>query len=199
MLLHTIPVGSLQTNCYLLTAEDTREAILIDPGAEAEKIISFINKYELKITHIINTHGHYDHVGANGPIQKVTGAPIYLHPLDFPTLEVTRSWGLVDSPVPDEKLCEGQIFQIADIKLKVIHTPGHSPGGISLVGENFIFTGDTLFAGCIGRYDFPGSSRENILASVKMLMGYPYDTIIYPGHGPQSTIGRERRIRLEDY
>ena len=195
--IQTVPVGALRANCYLVSDSETQDAMIIDPGAQPDRILSVLSRHSWKVKYIINTHGHYDHVGANGPIQQATQAPIYMHPLDFPVLEITREWGPVDSPVPGKELADGQVLAVGAYAFVVIHTPGHSQGGICLYGNDVVFTGDTLFAGGIGRYDFPGSSKSAIMDSLKRLLELPDATIVYPGHGPSTTIGTERVANME--
>ncbi|MFH1428255.1 MAG: MBL fold metallo-hydrolase [Candidatus Margulisiibacteriota bacterium] len=196
MFIRIIPVGELRTNCYIVADEVSKDAMIIDPGAQPERILPIIERKQFKVLYIINTHGHYDHVGANGPVQEATGAPILMHHEDIPVLEVMRSWGRVDSPPPEAELFEGQVIEVGSLSFTVIHTPGHSPGGVSLVGEGVVFSGDTLFAGCVGRYDLPGSSKAALKNSLQKLMQLPDDTIVYPGHDVKTTIGAERRVRV---
>ncbi|MFC1478569.1 MBL fold metallo-hydrolase [Candidatus Margulisiibacteriota bacterium] len=196
MFLQIIPVGELETNCYIVADPDTLDAMVIDPGHNEERILPVITANKLKVLYIVNTHGHYDHVGANGPVQQATGAPILMHHEDIPVLETMRSWGRVDSPPPGAELFEGQVLEVGSLRFTVIHTPGHSPGGVSLAGEGVVFSGDTLFAGCVGRYDLPGSSKEALKNSLEKLMQLPDETIVYPGHDISTTIGDERRVRV---
>lgn len=197
-------VGTLGTNCYLIGCEEKREAAIIDPGfdnvKEAEKIMKIAEKEKLHIKYIINTHGHLDHISGNGIFKKMTGAPILIHEDDAPMLtsSVRNLSGTyrdeITSPPADQLLHEGDIIIIGNIKLKVIHTPGHSKGGISLVYDGIVFTGDTLFAGSIGRTDFPDSSYKEIINSIRTKLAILPDYLkVYSGHGPTSTIGEEKR------
>lgn len=182
------PVGMQLTNCYLVGQVETREALIIDPGTdretEAKKILKEIESNGFKIKYIINTHGHPDHTGGNEIFKEATGAPILIHELDAPMLK---------GPFADETLQDGDTVQVGAIMLRVQHTPGHSQGSISLIGNDVVFTGDTLFAGSIGRYDLPGGSLPEIKKSLKKLMTLPDHMKVYPGHGPTSTIGKERK------
>lgn len=194
-ILETIVVGSMQVNCYILGCPRTSEAIVIDPGDEPERIKKRLNARGLKLKFIVNTHGHADHIGANVAL----GAPVYIHRLDAefltkPQLNLSAMFGLpITLPMPAKLLEEGQKLEAGQISLKVIHTPGHTPGGICLDAGEFIFTGDTLFAQGIGRSDFPYASEEDLLSSIReRLLILPDKTVIYPGHGPCSTIGEER-------
>ncbi|KYH32358.1 MBL fold metallo-hydrolase [Neomoorella mulderi] len=200
MFLKTLVVGPIGTNCYLVGCQETKEGAVIDPGAEGERILAAAREAGLKIRYIINTHGHIDHIGANGAIKNATGAAILIHRDDAPFLtEPGRNLSVlmgtrVSSPGADRLLQEGDTITIGrTITLTVIHTPGHTPGGICLQGEGLIFTGDTLFAGSIGRTDFPGGSFNQLLNSIKEKLFVLDDELeIYPGHGPASTIGAER-------
>jgi glyoxylase-like metal-dependent hydrolase (beta-lactamase superfamily II) len=204
MIIKMFTFGMYLTNCYVVGCEETKEAIVIDPGfdrdVEAEEVIRFIDQNGLRVKYIINTHGHVDHTAGNGIMKKATGAPILIHEDDAVMISgdakaMSRIFGFhATSPPADKMLHNGDIIQVGCIKLLVLHTPGHSEGGISLLGENFVFTGDTLFAGSIGRTDFPGASFEEIINSIKTkLITVPDHFKIYPGHGPASTIGEEKR------
>jgi hydroxyacylglutathione hydrolase len=193
-------VGPIQSNCYIVGCEKTREAAVIDPGGDADKILFTLAKDKLRCLYIINTHGHFDHSADNKRLKEVTGAQLLIHPADAPMI-LNQSmgggmWGLhVDnSPPPDRYLGEGDIITFGDISLKVLHTPGHSPGGISLVTDKMVFVGDTLFAGSIGRTDFPGGDYEGLLRQVRnKIFTLGDDVVVYPGHGPKTTVGRERK------
>ena len=204
MIIKMFTFGMYFTNCYVAGCEETKEAIVIDPGfdrdAEAEKVLGFIKQNDLRVKYIINTHGHSDHTAGNGIMKKATGAPILIHENDAVMLTgvartMSRIFGLrATSPQADKTLHNGDVIQFGRVKLVVLHTPGHSEGGISLLGEDFVFTGDTLFAGSIGRTDFPGGSFEEIMSSIKTkLATLPDHFKVYPGHGPVSTIGEEKR------
>lgn len=187
-----LEVTEFFTNCYLIACSQTLEAAVIDPGGEAHRIIKAIQDQRLKVRYIINTHGHIDHVGANVPVKEATGAEVLIHRDDQPYLLRPPKAGVKPHPA-DRTLEEGTTLLIGrTVILKVLHTPGHTPGGICLVGDGFIFTGDTLFAGSIGRTDFPGGSYRELMRSIKKLLAYPDETVIYPGHGPSSTLGVEK-------
>jgi len=199
MVLTRLVVGPLQVNCYILADEKTRDAVVIDPGDDAADILKVIKDKGLKVKYIINTHAHFDHVGANRALKEATGAELLLHEADAAVLSTvshqSRSFGMGDvkSPSADRYVKQGDILKAGEISLKVLHTPGHSPGGISLLEEGMVFTGDSLFAGSIGRTDFPGGDLLTLLGSIKKnLLILPDETKVFPGHGPASTIGGER-------
>jgi len=179
-------VGWLSTNCYVVGCEETKEAVVIDPGVENEKeteeILKFIKQNSFHIKYIINTHGHPDHISGNAIIKKETGAPILIHENDAERVQA------------DRKLHDGDVLQVGTFKLVVLHTPGHTPDGISLLGDNVVFTGDTLFAGSIGRTDFLGGSFKELINSIKTkLLSLPDSFKVYSGHGPSTTIGDEKK------
>ena len=197
MRIDIIPVGQMQVNCYVLSDRQTKNAILVDPGDDYPLIKSFLEKQKLKPRFIVHTHGHIDHIQADNEF----ALPVYAHKLDVELLinpEKNLS-NFLSSPFKVDceikPLEDGQKITLDDLSLEVIHTPGHTPGGICLKADKVIFTGDSLFAGGVGRTDFPGASaRELILSIWNKLLIFPDDTVIYPGHGPHSTIGREKRI-----
>jgi len=196
MIVKMWPAGMLMTNCYLVGQGETREALVIDPGTnsetEARKILKEIESSGFKIKYIVNTHGHPDHIGGNKIFREATDAPLLIHEYDAHMLK---------GPFADKMLHDGDSVQVGEIVLRVLHTPGHSPGSICLVGNDAVLTGDTLFAGSIGRYDLPGGSLKEIKKSLKKLMILPDPMKVYPGHGPTSTIGEERRNNpfLQDF
>ncbi|MHC1698199.1 MAG: MBL fold metallo-hydrolase [Geobacteraceae bacterium] len=199
MILETVVVGPLMVNCYIVGCETTREGLVIDPGGDAEKILSAVARLDLTIVQIINTHGHFDHVGANQTLMAAFGVGLRIHELDAPMLahaDITAlKYGLKaeNSPPPTGFLCDGDIISFGKCSLKILHTPGHTRGGCSLYGESVVFTGDTLFAESVGRTDFPGGSSATLVTSIReKLLTLPDETVIYPGHGPASTIGHER-------
>jgi hydroxyacylglutathione hydrolase len=200
LIFERITVGPIETNSYILGDEKSREAIVIDPGGEFEIIENHLKKSKLKLKYIILTHGHVDHIGALAPLKKATGAEILIHSKDSamlydPNQNLSSFSGDKIIPIKADKLLEeGDIIQCGEIRLEVLHTPGHTLGGISLVTDKMIFTGDALFCGSIGRTDFPGSSYQELIKSIKdKLLNKDDDFIIYSGHGPSSTIGEERR------
>ena len=200
MIIKTLVVGPIMANSFVLGCEETHEAAVIDPGDEADRILLALAESDLSLKYIINTHGHLDHVAANRRLKEITGAPILIHPLDAPMLNQVASsaaaWGITaeNSPPPDRELEDGDKVTFGNINLRVIHTPGHTPGGISLCTDREVFVGDTLFAGSIGRTDFPGGSFETIKKSIRQkLFALDDDFTVYPGHGPTTTIAEERR------
>jgi glyoxylase-like metal-dependent hydrolase (beta-lactamase superfamily II) len=200
LILKILVVGPIQSNCYIIGCERTREAAVIDPGGDADRILITLAKDRLRCVYIINTHGHFDHSADNKRLKEVTGAQLLIHHADAPMIlhqSMNRGmWGthLENSPPPDRYLNEGDIITFGDISLKVLNTPGHSPGSISLVTDKIVFVGDTLFAGSIGRTDFPGGDHEGLLRNVrKKIFTLGDDVVVYPGHGPKTTVGRERK------
>ena len=203
----TFTVGALFTNCYVVSCEKTKETIIIDPGfttkVEANKIFGYIKENGLYVKFIVNTHGHPDHTCGNALIKRNTSAPILIHELDAVMLgetgkPIAQLFGFTDcSPSADKLLHDGDIIRFGKEKLEVLHTPGHSPGSVSLLGENMVFTGDTLFAGSIGRTDLPGGSFRQLIDSIKKrLTVLPEHYVVYPGHGPSTTIGAEKRMNM---
>ena len=202
MKIETLRVGPLEVNCYILATEK-ENAIVIDPGASPEKILRYLSFNNLKAKYILNTHGHIDHIGSNAAIKSGTEADLMIHKADaFMLTDVQDSYiaGLLNaqpSPAADSTFDDGDTIELDEIKLKVIHTPGHTLGGVCFHMDNALFTGDTLFVGGIGRTDFPYSDHQTLINSIKnRIFTLPDDTIIYPGHHygytPTSTIGREK-------
>ncbi len=201
MIIRTLPVGPLQVNCYVIGCPHTKKAMIVDPGDEGENILNVLEQEGLELALVVNTHGHFDHVGANSLVIEQTGVELCMHRDDLPLLQVAakyaEGYGLpaVESPEPQRFLANGDIVEVGDLRFEVIHTPGHSPGGICLYGEGHLFCGDTLFAGSIGRTDLPGGNLEQLLGHINsQLMVLPDATIVHPGHGPESTIGREKSV-----
>lgn len=201
MIVKKLEVGPIMANCYILGCESTKEAVVIDPGDDADRILMELAKAGLKVKYLINTHGHFDHVGANKRMKEVTGAELAIHPDDEPMLkELSRSammFGLSaeNSPPADIRLNDGDEISFGEITLKVIHTPGHSKGGICLYTKGYLFAGDTLFAGSIGRTDLNGGDYDTLISSIKeKLLVLEPDTVVYTGHGPETTIGNEKRM-----
>ena len=196
-----MPVGPLQANCHIVGCEDTKKAAVIDPGGDTDRILLALAKEKLTLTAIINTHGHFDHVAGNPALKKATGADLMIHPLDAPLLrqaaKSAAQWGLkVDnSPQPDRLLNDGDTIVVGSITLTVLHTPGHSPGGICLWTDRVVFVGDTLFDGSIGRSDFPGGDLHILITSIRTkLFALPDDVAVYPGHMTTTTIEREKKF-----
>jgi len=186
LILRQIPVGYLETNCYIVGSEKTGDGMIIDPGDEAFKILQAVKELGLTIKIIAITHGHPDHTGALPEVKQYTGARVAIHQADAPFIQ--------DIVRPDILLKGGDTITVGDLRFLVLHTPGHSPGGICLLGDGIVFTGDTLFQYSIGRTDFPGGSTTQLLNSIHTkLMVLPDKTIVYNGHGPSTTIGAERR------
>jgi glyoxylase-like metal-dependent hydrolase (beta-lactamase superfamily II) len=196
-----LEISSMGVNCYIVGCEETREVAVIDPGGNARAILNMLKENDLKAVYIINTHGHIDHIGANKGVKDATGAQILIHEADAKMLVNSASnlsflmGSGVTSPAADRLLKDGDKIKIGNtVELDVIHTPGHSPGGVCLKTDDIIFVGDTLFQGSIGRTDFPGGSYNQLIQNIKnKLLCYDDDVIAYPGHGPATTIGFERK------
>jgi glyoxylase-like metal-dependent hydrolase (beta-lactamase superfamily II) len=197
MILEKMIVGRLQANCYIVGCENTKIGCIIDPGSDAEVIAEEVRKHQIIIKYIVNTHGHMDHVAANNLVQDMCGGKIVIHQDDAPMLDNTGSRNMV---LPQTKmisisasqlLSDGDELQIGNLNMFVIHTPGHTPGGICLKINGHLFSGDTLFAGSVGRWDFAGGSYKDLMNSIKKLILLPESTIVYPGHGSSTTIGEE--------
>ena len=194
-------VGPMMANCFIVGCDETKDAVVIDPGDDTDRILLALADLTLKVRYIINTHGHFDHVGGNRKMKAVTGADILIHSLDAHMLGALSStaaaWGLStdDSPPPDRTVEDGDRIDFGTLALTVIHTPGHSPGGIALYTEGNVFVGDTLFAGSIGRTDFPGGDFGTLISSIRSKLFVLGDDVrVFTGHGPETTIGRERQF-----
>lgn len=200
MIVKTIPVGQLESNCYIIADEETSRALVIDPGDEPDRIIEELNG--LDVDYIVLTHAHFDHAGAVGELKEATGAKILIHEDEGEHYAGIKDqgafWGfsLPDLPEPDAKIKDGDELVLGSLTFTVIHTPGHTPGGICLYSSGVVITGDTLFAGSVGRTDFPGGSMAQLKESFRLLMDLPDDTQVLPGHGPASTIGREKSMNM---
>jgi len=202
MILKMLVVGPFASNCYIVGSETGQRGMIIDPGAEAKLILKTVGDSGLKIELIVVTHAHIDHIGALAAVKEATGARFAIHEAEasaslgmFSRMLSTMTGGSFSQPPkPDRLLKDGDNVEFGDLSFKVLHTPGHSPGGISLYGHGILFSGDTLFKYGIGRTDFPGCSYEQIMDSIhNKLMVLPVDTVVYPGHGPATTIGKEKR------
>lgn len=195
----TLIVGPLETNCYLVYCQETLECAVVDPGAEAIRIFQLIAGKGLKPAVMLNTHGHVDHIGANKDIKEKFNIPLYIHSADSSLLEEVQQseisifLGARDSPSPDHFLNDGDKIKIGKSFLRVIHTPGHSPGSVSFLGDGFLLSGDTLFSAGVGRTDLPGGSWKEMENSIKnKILTMPDEMIILPGHGPSTTVGKEK-------
>ncbi len=196
MIFKKLVVGPYASNCYVVGAESTGEGMIVDPGAEADRILASVKQLKLDIKVIVLTHGHIDHVNALSKVKGATGAQVAIHTDDARSLQKPPAnfFGLSQEAVtPDRLLKGGDSIDIGDMHFLVLHTPGHSRGSICLLGHGVLLSGDTLFNYGIGRYDLPGGNYEQLMDSLHTkLMVLPGDTIVYPGHGPDSTIAAER-------
>jgi glyoxylase-like metal-dependent hydrolase (beta-lactamase superfamily II) len=203
MIFNQYEVGHFSVFCYLVGDEESKEALFIDPADDTDMLISEARSRGLTIKYIVNTHAHVDHIMGNAEMVKKTGAKIIIHEKDAPLLvrqppDLLAMFRAKPSPPADILVKDGDLIQVGKIGVKVLHTPGHSPGGMSLYVKGMVFTGDTLFVGSVGRTDFPGCSWEVMEASIReKLYALPGDTLVYPGHNygstPSSTIQSERR------
>ena len=209
MIVKTLEVGPLMTNCYIIADETTKEAAIFDPGDDSKNIIAEIKNENLTVKYIFNTHGHWDHVGANTAVKEATGVDILIHKKDAYMLgkaeESALMWGMISNNSETSLFMkEGDEFKLGGIIFKIITLGGHSPGGVGFVfeakdkiskeTETFVICGDTLFAGSIGRSDFEGGNLEDLLNNIrKKLFSLPDNTIVLPGHGPHTKIGHEKR------
>ncbi|MBI4338298.1 MAG: MBL fold metallo-hydrolase [Chloroflexi bacterium] len=199
MLLKTYVVGALATNCYVVGSEQTNEVIVIDPGAEGEELAAELQRQGLTAVLIINTHGHFDHTGGVAALKEATGAPYAIHAGDVLLLKQGERARMMDPdfrepPEPDQLLKDGDQLQAGEVTLKVLETPGHTPGSVCLFTEGLVFTGDTLFLMSVGRTDFAGGNHNQLISNIhQKLLTLPDATKVLPGHGPASTIGQERR------
>jgi len=196
--IETVVVGPLETNCYLVSCPRSLACAVVDPGAEPDRILAAIRRLGLKPVVILNTHGHFDHIGANLDIKEAFDVPLALHAMDAPLLELAgrigSSYGFEarPSPPPDSHLQDGARIPVGVSALEVLHTPGHSPGSVSLLGPGFLLSGDTLFEGGVGRTDLPGGSDRDLERSIRTrILVLPAETRVLPGHGPRTTVGRE--------
>jgi glyoxylase-like metal-dependent hydrolase (beta-lactamase superfamily II) len=197
LILKKLVVGPFASNCYIVGSESDNEGMIIDPGASTEQILSSIKELGLNIRLIVLTHGHMDHIGGVKGVKEATGAELAIHSDDarfLRRLSLSTVYNLSFPPPPERLLKDGDSIDIGGLHFTVLHTPGHSPGGICLLGHGVLFSGDTLFNYGIGRTDFPGCSHNQLMDSISTkLMALPDDTVVYPGHGPDTTIGTERR------
>ena len=192
-------VGPVQENCFLLRHDDSREALIVDPGDEAPKLLAAIEELQLDLQAILLTHTHFDHVGAVAPVAKATGAPVYCPKLEVPVLQDIMSFvpwpgfGPFESWDPEETVEGGEQLQLAGFEIEVIYTPGHSPGHVTYAVEDALFSGDVLFQGSVGRTDLPGGDWPTLARSIESLLEcYPDEQRVFPGHMGLTTLGRER-------
>ena len=197
--IRSFAVMPFDENCYVVS-DETGEGVVIDPGGMASAILAYIREAQLSIKAVLDTHGHCDHIGANDAIRDATGAPLYIHKADAPMLSDMRlnlsafmGFKALSRPA-EHLLSEGDKISFGQSELEVLHTPGHTIGGVCFLGDGVAFTGDTLFAGSIGRSDFPGGSEVELIGNIKKkLLALPDETKVYSGHGPSSEIGWERQ------
>ncbi|MDQ7005608.1 MAG: MBL fold metallo-hydrolase [Acidobacteriota bacterium] len=201
MRVETIPVGPLQVNCYLITDPDSGKTLVVDPGEDARRVAREIREARLEVCGLLATHGHFDHVGGVARLKALLDdVPFFAHREDLFLIDSCRQaaarWNLEvdDCPAPDHFLEDGEILEVGALRLEVRHTPGHSPGGVTLVGDGRIFPGDTLFRRSVGRTDFRGGDAEKLATSIReRLYTLADETRVHPGHGPVTTIGEEKR------
>ena len=201
MIRETFPVGPLQCNCTILGNEVTREAIVVDPGADLPRILALLAQHSLTVRRILVTHAHIDHIAGARHLQQITGAPVLYNQLDLPLvamMDVQAGWLGTATPEvlpPDDDLTHGKSAGISGLSAEVLHTPGHTPGSVCLhfPEHALLLAGDTLFAGTVGRTDLPGGDAKALIASIhERLLTLPEDTLVIPGHGYRTTIGAER-------
>lgn len=199
MILESLTVGALQANCYVVGCPETHTGFIVDPGGDAEAILEVVDRLGLEIEYIFDTHEHVDHIAANAAVREATGATLVVHEAGRGEVEHPHAFwasmvGGVDPSEPDETMADGDTFEVGTLTVEVLHTPGHSPGGVCLAVDGALFTGDTLFAGSVGRTDLPGGSTQTLEQSLERLVErFDPDTKVYPGHRGTSTIGEEAR------
>lgn len=199
LLVRTLTVGPLEENAYLVADTERGEAVLVDPGEEAERLLRAVDEVGVPLAAIWLTHAHFDHIGAVAGVRRRFDVPVYLHEADIPLFEAgprqAAAWGFSfdGDRAPDQRFSEGQAVHVGQYQFAVWHTPGHSPGHVSLVGAGIALVGDCLFAGSVGRSDLPLSNPAELDATLVRLSALPEATRVFPGHGPDTTIGVERR------
>ena len=196
-------VGPLDSNCFIVWDDQIKQGVVIDSGDDADKILNRIKELGIEMKAILVTHGHFDHVGAVAPLKRELNVEFLAHKDDLFFIEdgenAARRWGVMieQPPKPDRFIKDGDTIEVGNYELEVLHTPGHSPGGVSFLHNRMVFGGDTLFQSSIGRTDFRKGSFEELEKSIKTrLYTLPDDTIVYTGHGPTTTIGEEKRYNL---
>lgn len=202
MILAALPVGLIQTNCYIVGCEETKEGAVIDPGGHPERILAEVERHGLALKYVLNTHAHFDHTYANRAIVAATGVPLALHPADRRLL--LSSAGAADfglpaepSPPPDLELQDGDELEVGKLRFQVLHTPGHTPGHVCFYEpeEGVLFDGDVLFYRGVGRTDLAGGNWQQLMNSIRrVLFALPDETVVYSGHGPATTIGEEKQL-----
>jgi hydroxyacylglutathione hydrolase len=200
LLIDVLEVGAFAANCYLVGCPETKKALVIDPGAEGQRINRRLDRLGLSVVYIVNTHGHVDHVGANSEVREKTSAPLLIHENDASMFRSPQASLMLFvgskgklSP-PDRTVKEGDRLEVGTLSFEILETPGHTRGGICLLSDGVLFTGDTLFAGSIGRTDLPGGDFKQLLSSIqKKILPLPDNTTIYPGHGPATSVAREKQ------
>lgn len=196
----SVTVGAFQENCYVLMDERSRAAVLVDPGAEPERIMRMVREAGADVEAIWLSHGHVDHIGGIAGVRRELGrdVPVYMHPLDRPLFDrgaaIAQMYGIAfEQPsAPDHELADGDALTVGDAEFAVLHVPGHAPGHVVFYAPGILLGGDLLFSGSIGRTDLPFSSGADMAASLERVMQLPDDVVVYPGHGPATTIGEER-------
>lgn len=198
MKIHTITVGAFQENAYLVIDPATRRAVFVDPGAEGARLIEAVREADVELDAVWLTHAHVDHVGGIAELTRTFPVPVYLHPLDRPLYESAVRYGLLfglhvdEPPPPDVALSDGDTLRVGSRSFAVMHAPGHAPGHVVIHGHGIAFVGDCLFAGSVGRTDLPLSNGAQLARTLERLCMLPDETVVYPGHGPSTTIGEER-------
>lgn len=200
MIIETLQLGPIGTNAYIVGDPTTRRAAIVDPGDEPQRLLAVLARLSLNLELIVATHAHFDHVGAVRPLVDATGAPFLVFEKELPVLQVTADraalFGITipAPPAPDRLLREDDVLSLGGGTFRVVHTPGHSPGHMCLLGDGLAFVGDVIFQGSIGRTDLPGGDYETLIRSIAThLLVLPDETVLYNGHGPATTVGRERR------
>ena len=205
MIIKKLVVGPLENNCYIIADENTKEAFVVDPGDEPDRILDLIKENGFKLMYIICTHAHFDHVAVVSDIKNETGAKIILNKNDLELYKNMEKQGMIwgyeldPLPEPDLFVSDGDKLETGNLRFEVLHTPGHSPGGICLYGEGIVITGDTLFSGSVGRTDLFGGDIQKLKISFKRLISLPDGTKVLPGHGDETTVGKEKADNFFSY